>query len=92
MVVLSADCPMFFAAGYNLGGASACSRNLKKLPSGWPDENTNPTRKRGLETFPRLRVGLVETPLVQLLAAFLSGHPRGDAANVETFNVWKFLK
>ena len=35
------------------------------------------TRKRGVGTIPRLRVGLVLKPLVQLLAAILSGQPRG---------------
>ncbi len=40
---------------------------------GWADENTSPTRKRGVEIIPRLRVGLVLTPLVQLLAAISSG-------------------
>ena len=39
----------------------------------WADENTSPTRKRGVGIIPRLRVGLVLTPLVQLLAAISSG-------------------
>jgi len=38
----------------------------------WPDENTSPTRKRGVGIIPRLRVGLVLIPLVQLLAAVSS--------------------
>ena len=44
-------------------------------PPAWADENTNPTRKRGLETFPRLRIGLVETPLINWNTRFSSGHP-----------------
>ena len=44
---------------------------------GWADENTSPTRKRGVGIIPRLRVGLVLTPLVQLLAAISSGQSRG---------------
>ena len=42
--------------------------------SGWADENTSPTRKRGVGIIPRLRVGLLLTPLVQLFAAISSGH------------------
>ena len=41
----------------------------------WADENTSPTRKRGGGSIPRLRVGLVLKPLVQLLAAISSGQP-----------------
>ncbi len=44
-------------------------------PYAWADENTSPTRKRGVGIIPRLRVGLVLTPLIQLLAAISSGHP-----------------
>ena len=40
---------------------------------GRADENTSPTRKRGAGIIPSLRVGLVLTPLVQLLAAISSG-------------------
>ncbi len=36
---------------------------------GWADGNTSPTRKRGVETIPRLRFGLVLKPFVQLLVA-----------------------
>ena len=42
------------------------------------EENTSPTRKRGVGTIPRLRVGLVLKPLVQLLAAISSAQRRGD--------------
>ena len=46
---------------------------MEQLPSpGWADGNTSPTRKRGVGTIPRLRVGLVLKPLVQLLAAISS--------------------
>ena len=45
----------------------------------WADGNTSPTRKRGVGTISRLRVGLVLKPLVQLLAAILSGHTQGVA-------------
>ena len=44
---------------------------------GWADENTSPTPKRGVGIIPRLRVGLVLTPLVQLLAAISSGQGMG---------------
>ena len=44
-------------------------------PYAWADENTSPTRKRGVGIIPRLRVGLVLTPLIQLLAEISSGHP-----------------
>ena len=47
----------------------------KPSPLGWADGNTSPTRTRGVETIPRLRVGLVLKPLVQLLAAISSGPP-----------------
>ena len=40
---------------------------------GWADGNTSPTRKRGVETIPRLRFGLVLEPFVQLLVAISSG-------------------
>ena len=40
----------------------------------WADENTSPTRKRGVGTIPRLRVGLVLKPLVQLLLAKISSN------------------
>ncbi len=46
---------------------------------GWADENTSPTRKRGVGIIPRLRVGLVVTPLVQLLAAISSGQGEAPA-------------
>ena len=52
------------------------------LGHGWADENTNPTRKRGLETFPRLRIGLVETPLINWNTRFSSGHPDGLVPSV----------
>ena len=47
----------------------------------WADGNTSPTRKRGVGTIPRLRVGLVLKPLVQLLAAISSAQhdPLGRA-------------
>ena len=44
-------------------------------PLPWADGNTSPTRKREVGTIPRLRVGLVLKPLVQLLAAISSGQP-----------------
>ncbi len=51
------------------GTAKAKSANSMQA---WADENTNPTRKRGLETFPRLRVGLVEKPLINWNTRFSS--------------------
>ena len=46
---------------------------------GWADENTSPTRKRVVGIIPRLGVGLVLTPLVQLLAAISSGQSEAPA-------------
>ena len=56
---------------------------------GWADGNTSPTRKRGDGIIPRLRVGLVLTPLVQLLAAIPSGQfpsPLGRPAVLACLN------
>ncbi len=50
---------------------------------GRADENTSPTRKRGAGIIPSLRVGLVLTPLVQLLAAISSGQGRAGRGTTE---------
>ena len=51
-----------------------CDRHGGTDTLDWADENTSPTRKRGVGIIPRLRVGLVLKPLVQLLAAISSAH------------------
>ena len=58
---------------------------------GWPDENTSPTRKRGVGIIPRLRVGLVLKPLVQLLAAIFI-RPDTETTDRNGEDLIKFLE
>ena len=60
-----------------------------RLAQGWAEEDTSPTRKRGVGTIPRWRVGLVLKrracieAVIQLLAAISSGQPRAVPADTE---------
>ena len=71
--------------GDEMAGVGSLPQNVNRraLAPGWADGNTSPTRKRGVGTIPRLRVGLVLKPFVQLLAAILSGQALGGGCQLE---------
>ena len=69
----------------------ALDAGWRPTESGWADGNTSPTRKQGVGTIPRLRVGLVLKPLVQLLAAISSGQSQALLFGLDSWTprIWK---